>query len=333
VTAPADPCERDRDVLQSGQGQLIWKLLLAVILVIISAGMWGATKRVDYTWRWERVPSYFFYRGEDLHKAPADGTVQTILRQGEQAVVVVTLEDGTRFQTPVDTASLRVSEGETLFEGDLIGTVQSWHVGPLLSGLWVTITISFASGILGLALGLLSGLCRVSKNYTLRGLAIIYVELVRGTPLLVQIFIFYFFIGTVLNLDRIVAGIGALGIFAGAYIAEIVRAGIQSIPRGQMEAARSLGMTIPQAMRYIILPQAFKRTLPPMAGQFISLVKDSSLVSVIAITDLTKSGREVITSSFATFEVWLTIAALYLVVTAAMSQLVFWMERRLAISD
>jgi len=319
--------------LQSGQGQLIWKLLLAVILLVISAGMWGATKRVDYTWRWERVPSYFVYRGEDLHKAPEDASVEAVIRKGEQSEVVLKLEDGTQFRATVDSPSLRVREGEQLFEGDLLGTEHSWHIGPLLTGLWVTIYISFASGVLGLVLGLISGLCRVSKNYTLRGLAILYVELVRGTPLLVQIFIFYFFIGTVLSLDRIVAGIGALGIFAGAYIAEIVRAGIQSIPRGQTEAARSLGMTTTQAMRYIILPQAFKRTLPPMAGQFISLVKDSSLVSVIAITDLTKSGREVITSSFATFEVWLTIAALYLVVTALMSQLVFWMERRLAISD
>ena len=100
------------------------------------------------------------------------------------------------------------------------------------------------SSILGLVLGLVTGLCRISRNYTLRGLSTLYVELIRGTPLLVQIFIFYFFIGTVLDLDRIVAGVGALGIFAGAYIAEIVRAGIQSIPRGQMEAARSLGMTV-----------------------------------------------------------------------------------------
>jgi polar amino acid transport system permease protein len=319
--------------LQSGQGQLVWKLLLAVILLIVSAGMWGATKRVDYTWRWERVPSYFVYRGEDLRKAPADASVDSVTSQEGQTVVALTLEDGSRVRVTVDGDTLRVHQGESLFEGDALGMVRSWHVGPLLNGLWVTIYISFTSGILGLILGLVTGLCRVSKNYTVRGLAILYVELVRGTPLLVQIFIFYFFIGTVLNLDRTVAGIGALGIFAGAYIAEIVRAGIQSIPRGQMEAARSLGMTIPQAMRHIILPQAFKRTLPPMAGQFISLVKDSSLVSVIAITDLTKSGREVITSSFATFEVWLTIAALYLVVTALMSQLVFWMERRLAISD
>ncbi len=319
--------------MTSGQGQLVWKLLLAAILVLSAAGMWGATKRIDYTWRWERVPQYFMYRAEEPHKAPQDGKVAGLAAKGEQTEVVLTLEDGQQVLLTVDSDDLRVEPGEVLFEGDVIGFTRSWHIGPLVQGLWVTIYISFASGLLGLVLGLVTGLCRISKNYTLRGLAAIYVELVRGTPLLVQIFIFYFFIGTVLNLDRIVAGIGALGVFAGAYIAEIVRAGIQSVPRGQMEAARSLGMTIPQAMRYIILPQAFKRTLPPMAGQFISLIKDSSLVSIIAITDLTKSGREVITSSFATFEVWFTVAALYLVVTSLLSQLVFWMERRLAVSD
>jgi polar amino acid transport system permease protein len=187
--------------------------------------------------------------------------------------------------------------------------------------------------VLALFIGLITGLARISKNLTLRGLAAIYVEFIRGTPLLVQIFIAYFFIGTVFNLDRNVAGVGALAIFAGAYVAEMVRAGIQAIPKGQMEAARSLGMNLFQAMRYIILPQAFKKILPPLAGQFISLIKDSSLVSVIAITDLTKSGREIITSTFATFEVWLTVAAMYLIVTSLLSQAVFYMERRLAVSD
>jgi polar amino acid transport system permease protein len=122
-------------------------------------------------------------------------------------------------------------------------------------------------------------------------------------------------------------------LFAGAYTAEIVRAGIQSISKGQMEAARSLGLTLPQAMVDIILPQALKRILPPLSGQFISLIKDSSLVSVIAITDLTKSGREIITSTFATFEVWLVVAAMYLIITSVLSQLVFYMERRFAVSD
>lgn len=312
---------------------LIWKLLLAAILLLCAAAMWGATKRVDYTWRWERVPQYFFYHSETSIKAPADATVERIIEAGEQTRIDLRGDNGERYTLNIDSGTLRVKEGESLFEDDTLGFTASWHVGPLVKGLWVTIYLSVMSSILGLVLGLVTGLCRISRNYTLRGLSSLYVELIRGTPLLVQIFIFYFFIGTVLDLDRIVAGIGALGIFAGAYVAEIVRAGIQSIPKGQMEAARSLGMTLPQSMRYIILPQAFKRTLPPMAGQFISLIKDSSLVSVIAITDLTKSGREVITSSFATFEVWFVIAALYLLVTSLLSQLVFWLERRLAISD
>ena len=167
----------------------------------------------------------------------------------------------------------------------------------------------------------------------LKKLSITYVELIRGTPLLVQIFIFYFFIGTVLNLSRMTAGIAALAVFAGAYLAEIVRAGIQSIHKGQMEAARSLGMNYFQAMRYVILPQALKRTLPPMAGQFISLIKDSSLVSVIAITDLTKAGREVVTNTFSPFEVWFTVALMYLVLTSTLSYLVQRLEWRLAESD
>jgi polar amino acid transport system permease protein len=202
-----------------------------------------------------------------------------------------------------------------------------------LVGLWTTIWISAVASIFGMIIGLVTGLCRVSNNPTLRSLSITYIELIRGTPLLVQIFIFYFFFGTVLDISRIVAGVSALAIFAGAYVAEIIRAGIQSIPKGQMEAARSLGMNIPQAMVYIILPQAFKRTLPPLAGQFISLIKDSSLVSIIAITDLTKSGREVITSTFATFEIWFVVAFLYLMLTSVLSQFIAWVERRLAVSD
>lgn len=315
------------------QDGVVWRLLLAGILVLIAAGMWGATKKIDYTWRWQRVPQYFLYHAENPTKAPADGKVTIVSPAGEMTKVVFEDEEGVLSTFEVDSPSLRVVPGEELFEGDTVGFTREWRMGPLMQGLMVTIYLSVLSGILGLILGLITGLCRVSQNYTLRGLASIYVELIRGTPLLVQIFIFYFFIGTVLNLSRIVAGVGALGLFAGAYIAEIVRAGIQSIPRGQTEAARSLGMTKVQTMVYIVLPQAFKRTLPPMAGQFISLVKDSSLVSVIAITDLTKSGREVITSSFATFEVWFTVAAMYLVLTSLLSQVVSFMERRLAISD
>ena len=304
-----------------------------LILFSLGAGLWGATKKIDYTWRWNRIPQYFLYHNETVKTVPFDGRVTKINTAGDNTTISVTGEDGETKTFTVATETLKVSENEDLFEGDSLGATFDWRVGPLLHGLWVTLWLSAAASFFGLILGLITGLCRISTNITLRQLSVFYIEVIRGTPLLVQIFIFYFFLGTVLDISRIVAGISALAIFAGAYVAEIIRAGIQSIPKGQMEAARSLGMTVPQAMIYIVLPQAFKRILPPLAGQFISLIKDSSLVSVIAITDLTKSGREVITSTFATFEIWFVVALLYLVLTSFLSQVIAWVERRLAVSD
>ena len=310
-----------------------WRILLAVILIGMAAAIWGAAKTIDYEWRWYRVPQYFMYKAEDPIKIPFDGVVEAISAAGNDAQVTLLSESGEKQQVTVDNETIKVSQGEELFEGDTIGYENEWRAGPLLTGLLTTMWISAAASVLGLVIGLVAGLMKVSKNYTVRMLAAIYVEIIRGTPLLVQIFIAYFFFGTVFNLDRNVAGIGALALFAGAYVAEIVRAGIQSITKGQMEAARSLGMSLPQAMIDVILPQAFKRILPPLSGQFISLIKDSSLVSVIAITDLTKSGREIITSTFATFEIWLVVAAMYLIVTSILSQFVFYLERRLKICD
>ena len=310
-----------------------WKVLLAVILIGMAAAIYGSVQKIEYEWRWYRVPQYFVYQGEEVHKIPFDGVISAIAKDGKQARVSMTSESGETREIVVDAKTIKVTEGEDLFEGDTVGYTATWHLGPLMTGLWTTLWLSAVSSLLALFIGLFTGLARISKNYTVSMLAAIYVEIIRGTPLLVQIFIAYFFIGTVFDLSRNVAGIGALALFAGAYVAEIVRAGIQSIPKGQMEAARSLGMTMPQAMKEVILPQAFKRILPPLSGQFISLIKDSSLVSVIAITDLTKSGREIITSTFATFEVWLVVAAMYLLVTSLLSQMVYYMERRLAISD
>jgi len=153
-----------------------------------------------------------------------------------------------------------------VFEGNTLGKKSGISAGPLAIGLWVTLKISALSLVFALVLGLVAGLGRVSHNPTARDLAAVYVEVIRGTPLLVQIFIFYFFLGTVLSLSAFAAGVAALAVFTGAYVAEIVRAGIQAVPRGQMEAARSLGMSVPQAMRHVILPQALKKTLPPLAG-------------------------------------------------------------------
>ncbi len=310
-----------------------WKLLLAVILIGVAAGTWGAVQKIDYQWRWNRVPQYFAYVAEEAQKIPSDGRVLSIVPKGSDVVVTLGMEKAEKVVLSVAAESLKVKEGEEMFAGDTVGFTKSWRFGPLMLGLWTTLWLSAVSSFFGLILGLITGLARVSKNFTIRWLALLYVECIRGTPLLVQIFIAYFLLGTVFNLSRNVCGVGALALFAGAYVAEIVRSGIQSISKGQTEAARSLGMTAFQTMRDVVMPQAFKRILPPLSGQFISLIKDSSLVSVIAITDLTKSGREIITSTFATFEVWLLVAAMYLVVTSLLSQVVFHMERRFAVSD
>jgi polar amino acid transport system permease protein len=319
--------------VNSQKNALLWHGLTILIIFVMGAGLWVATKKIDYTWRWNRVPQYFFYNNEELIPTPFDGRVVSIDKLGDSARIKVISEDNEEEVFEVDSDAIQVGVGDDLFEGDYLGSTFEWRAGPLIVGLWTTLWLSAAASVFGMIIGLVTGLCRVSSNLTLRNLSITYIELIRGTPLLVQIFIFYFFLGTVLDISRIVAGISALAIFAGAYVAEILRAGIQSIPKGQMEAARSLGMNVPQAMIHIILPQAFKRTLPPLAGQFISLIKDSSLVSVIAITDLTKSGREVITSTFATFEIWFVVAFLYLLLTSVLSQVIAWVERRLAVSD
>lgn len=310
-----------------------WRLLTVLILMSIGAGLWVSTSKVNYTWRWNRVPQYFVYHNEIVKRVPYDSRVTDIAASGNTTTVTVRNQFDELVSYRIDSDTLRVNLNEDLMAGEHVGSIFKWQIGPLIYGLWVTLWISAISSVIGLIIGLITGLCRLSRNITLRQLSILYIEIIRGTPLLVQIFIVYFFFGTVLNIDRMAAGIAALSIFAGAYVAEIIRAGIQSIPKGQMEAARSLGMNTPQAMIHIVLPQAFKRTLPPLAGQFISLIKDSSLVSVIAITDLTKAGREVITSTFATFEIWFVVAFLYLTLTSVLSQLIAWVERRLAVSD
>src|SRR5450830_10703 len=284
--------------MKQKKAQWPWHLLTVVVLVGLAGALYYATSLMSYEWRWNRVPQYFAYQAETSQRAADVSTVVELVRKG-----------------------------------DVVGVTRQWALGPLMWGLWTTLWLSVVSGVLGLAIGLATGLCRLSSNPTLRDLSTIYVELVRGTPLLVQIFIFYFFIGTVLNLSREFAAIAALSLFTGAYVAEIVRGGVQSITRGQNEAARSLGLSAGQSMRHVVLPQALKRVLPPLAGQFISLVKDTSLVSVIAITELLKSGREVITTSFSPFEILFCVAGLYLLINLPLSKMASRLERRLAQSD
>ena len=320
-------------MIKHHKAQWPWHGLTALVLIGLAFSLYAATSRISYEWHWNRVPQYFVYQAEQPQRAEGYGSVEQITRQGGQAQVTLRDEDGGEQVLQVDASSVVLQEGDDVSEGDQIGVTRHWTAGPIAWGLWTTLWLSLVSGVVVLLLGLVTGLCRLSSNPTLRHLSTVYVELVRGTPLLVQIFIFYFFIGTVLNLSREFAGVAALALFTGAYVAEIVRSGVQSIAKGQGEAARSLGLDAGQSMRYVILPQAFKRVLPPLAGQFISLVKDTSLVSVIAITELTKSGREAITTSFSTFEIWFCVAALYLVINLPLSYFASRLERRLAQSD
>ena len=205
----------------------------------------------------------------------------------------------------------------------------------LLVGAGVTIKITALSVALGVVIGLFVGIARISRIKILRVLAAIYVDFFRGTPLLVQIFLVYFALPVITGqrVDPFVAAIVSCGINSGAYVAEIFRAGIQSIDKGQMEAGRSLGMTWVQTMRYIIVPQAFKRVIPPLGNEFIALLKDSSLVSVIGFEELTRRGQLIIAKTYGSLEIWLSVAVIYLAMTLTISRFVAYLERRYKTDD
>ncbi len=222
------------------------------------------------------------------------------------------------------------------------GDYAAYLVGGLVTTLW----ISLGSLVLALILGVAGGLARLSRNWVVNQLGTIYVELVRGTPLLVQIMVGYFCVAVAVRdvlralgasegvidwtQQPALIGVVVLGVFAGAYVAEIVRAALLSIDRGQTEAALSQGMTRGQVFRYVLFPQALRRMIPPLTGQFVSLVKDSSLLSVIAVSELMKRASEVRTSSYQTFEVFLPLAAMYLAICFPLSMLARRLELRLA---
>ncbi|MBO8127321.1 MAG: amino acid ABC transporter permease [Firmicutes bacterium] len=213
------------------------------------------------------------------------------------------------------------------FRWDLI--IRSMPV--LLEGAWVTVKLTTIAVTIGLVIGTFVGMARTSKNKIVYGIASVYVDFIRGTPLLVQIFLVYMGLPQLLGfpIPVWIAAITSLGVNSGAYVAEIVRAGIQSIDRGQVEAARSLGMTHRQTMRYIILPQAFKRIIPPLGNEFIAMLKDSSLVAVISLEELMRKGQIIQTRTFRPFEIYLAVAVLYLIMTLTISRLVAFAERRL----
>ena len=200
----------------------------------------------------------------------------------------------------------------------------------LLMGAGVTIEITAFSVAIGFFIGLFVGIARISQFKILRIMAAVYADCIRGTPLLVQIFLIYFALPMAIGqrVEPFIAAVAACGINSGAYVSEIFRAGIQAIEVGPMEAGRSLGLTWWQTMRFIILPQAFKNILPPLGNEFIAMLKDSSLVSVIGFEELTRRGQLIIAQTYGSFEIWMTVAVLYLIMTMAISRIVAFLEKR-----
>jgi len=214
----------------------------------------------------------------------------------------------------------------------LINTIILPNLPAYLDALVLTLQISVIAIGLGFVFGVLIGLGRTSTNRVVRLICTVYVEVIRGTPLLVQIFIVYFGLPAMgINFDRLTSGILAIGFNSAAYQAEIIRAGIQSIPIGQMEAARAIGMTRTQAMRKVILPQAFRLIIPPMTNEFIILIKDSSLVSVLGVIELTKLTQNLNQRFYEPLGLFLFLALIYLVLTYSTSHILRYVEKRYAI--
>lgn len=205
----------------------------------------------------------------------------------------------------------------------------SYTPGRLLQGLAITLKISGISLILTFVIGLVTALFRLSHSAVARGTARVYLELIRNTPLLIQIFLIYFVIAPIFNFGPFFSAVLALSLFEGAYTSEIIRAGITGIPRSQWESSYSLGLNSFITYRKVILPQAIRQVLPPLTSQAISLIKDSALVSTIAIYDLTMQGQAIVSETFLSFEIWFTVAAIYLVLTLFLSLGTHILEKRL----
>ena len=202
-----------------------------------------------------------------------------------------------------------------------------------MEGVLLTLKISALALVISIPIGVLLGLARISRNRIVSFIATAYIEIMRGVPLLVLLFWIFFVLGRTLQLGAYWSAVLGLAFFSAAFVAEIIRSGIQSVPRGQMEAARSSGMNYIQAMRLIILPQAFRKVLPPLASQFIILIKDSSLVSVISVVDLTLISKNIVATSFRSLEVWTFVAVLYFVITFTLSRSILYLERKYIVNE
>lgn len=211
-------------------------------------------------------------------------------------------------------------------------TDDGFQWGEISIGLVKTLALSSQSFGFAVVAGLCVALLRLSGLVFGTGIAVAYLEFVRNMPLLVLLYVFYYILGPIFGMDRYTASVLCLGVFHSALLSEIFRAGINAVAIGQWEAAKSIGMSKGQAYRFIILPQSIKFMLPPVLGEAVHLIKSSAIVSVIAVAELTTIGRDLISYTYMSFEIWFTIAAVYLVVTLMLSVFVSLLEKRYAVS-
>lgn len=294
--------------------------------------------------------------GETVLRVASDPEGAEIFINGEPAgatpAVIRGLSPGTYLvevakpQYQTQSRRLTVAEGENEVKFSLAETslYYMWKIMPLLLlGAVMTLFLTAISVFNGIIIGTFAGMARIVRVRLINFVAALYVNFIRGTPLLVQIFMIHFGLPPVLGslfadgrpipLNPFFSALTALSINSGAYVAEIIRAGIQSIDRGQMEAARSLGMSYWQAMRHVILPQAIKRVIPPLGNEFIAMLKDSSLVSVIGMEELVRKAQVIVTRTYRPTETWLGVGLVFLMMTLPFTKLVAWLERRLKTGD
>ncbi|MEM7319880.1 MAG: amino acid ABC transporter permease [Pseudomonadota bacterium] len=212
-------------------------------------------------------------------------------------------------------------------------TDNGFQAGEMLIGLGATLQLSATAFVLATLLGLLVALLRLSGLVIGSAVAVGYLEFIRNIPLLVLLYLFYYVLGPIFGFDRYTASILTLAVFHSALISEILRAGINAVAQGQWEAAKSIGMSPAQTYRYIILPQSVRFMLPPMTGEVVHLIKSSAIVSVIAVAELTTFGRNIISDTYMSFEIWFTVAMVYMVVTLILSVGVSYLERRYAVDQ
>ncbi len=256
-------------------------------------------------------------------------------KQIDQPVQVIEVGDGVAI--PVKSDIGLFTAWRVAFFGAIAGFIALiiFKPDPYLSiikfvpdGILITFQVTIESILLALVIGLFTGLGRISKNKYINGIASLYVEIIRGIPLLVQLFYIYYALAMFVNIPDMLSAVIAMSVCYGAYMGEVFRAGIQAISKGQMEAARSLGMSSTQAMVHVILPQAVRTILPPVGNEFVALLKDSSLVSILAVSDLLRRGREYASETFTYFETYTVIALVYLMITLFFSKLISIMEER-----